>query len=245
VVLARKTTFKLREPFDIYSFLKDPRWEDERTYHFFIQLAPLLFFVGMSPERIYFRKNNYIETEAVAGTRSRGKTAEEDKRFSKELKNSVKELQEHRLVSNMLKEKMSSLCDSVRLELKEEILKLSYMQHLYTKFSGKLVNGISDDIIISALYPNPAIAGYPINKSLKKIEEVERFARGWYSGPFGWITHNSAEFIASIRSALIIDNFLHLYSGAGLVSGSDPLDEWKELDNKIINFTKLLKNVRL
>ncbi len=243
VVLARKSTFKLKKSFDVYSFLRDPQWDKEKAYHFLIQLSPSIIFVGMSPERIYFRDNNHIETEAIAGTRSRGKTIEEDNRLAKELKSSVKELQEHRLVSNMLKEKMSSLCISVRLEVEEEILKLSYMQHLYTKFSGKLMNGISDGKIISALYPNPAIAGYPIAESLRKIKEIEMFDRGWYSGPFGWLAHNAVEFIVSIRSALILGDSIHLYSGAGLVYGSDPLDEWKELDNKILNFTKLMKNV--
>ena len=97
----------------------------------------------------------------------------------------------------------------------------------------------------SFLYPNPAIAGYPVKNSLKRIEEIERFDRGWYSGPFGWIGCNSAEFVVAIRSALIIDNFLHLYAGAGLVNGSDPASEWKELDNKILNFISILKNASL
>lgn len=242
VVLARKTSFKLRQAFDVYSFLKDPKWAKEKTYRFLIQLAPSLFFVSMSPERIYFRNDNYIETEAIAGTKSRGKTVEEDKKFSKELKNSVKEIQEHRLVSNMLSKRMSDLCTYVKLEQKEEILKLSYMQHLYTKFSGRLKDNISDDKIMLALYPNPAIAGYPIEESLKEIEKIERFDRGWYSGPFGWIGHNSVEFVVCIRSALAINNFLHLYSGAGLVQGSNPIDEWRELDNKILNFTNILQN---
>ncbi len=37
------------------------------------------------------------------------------------------------------------------------------------------------------------------------LEESEPFDRGYYSGPFGWISGEGAEFVVAIRSALVQD----------------------------------------
>ena len=62
---------------------------------------------------------------------------------------------------------------------------------------------------------------------------LEPFSRGWYAGPVGWISHDAAEFSVAIRSALVNGRFAYLYSGAGLVKGSNPFSEWEEVDQKI------------
>ena len=243
VVLARRSSFKLKDSFNVLLLLADPRWKREKTYHFFIKPSPYALFLSMSPERIYFRKGDSLETEAIAGTRKRGASGQEDEALSLELRKSKKELTEHRLVSELLKKKLESICTVFSISEKESLLKLSYMQHLYTKFTGRLKKGVSDSDIISTLYPNPAIAGHPLKDALKKIEEVEEFDRGWYSGPFGWIARDCAEFVVSIRSGLFTGDVLHLYSGAGIVSESNPDMEWEELNYKIQNFTSFLKHV--
>jgi len=238
LVLARRSTFRLLNPFDVFSFLKDQR---EESYHLIFQPAKGISFISMSPERIYFRKDIEIETEAVAGTRKRGSNEKEDREISEELRKSKKELLEHRLVSKVLEEKMRNICSSFSIKEKEAILKLSYMQHLCTRFSGRLMPNVSDQDIIKSIYPNPAIGGYPVERAVEKINKIEEFDRGWYSGVFGWIGKESAEFIVTIRSALILEDKMHIYSGAGIVEGSDPEKEWEELNSKIENFTSALR----
>ncbi len=240
LVLARRSTFRLLNPFDTFSFLRDQR---EKSYHLIFQPSKGISFVSMSPERVYFRNGMKIETEAVAGTRRRGSNEVEDRMLSEELRKSRKEILEHRLVSRLLEEKMKVMCSSFSIEEEEEVFKLSHMQHLYTKFSGRLMPHISDQDIIKFLYPNPAIAGHPVDRAVEKINRIEGFDRGWYSGVFGWIGKESAEFIVSIRSALVFKDIMHIYSGAGIVEGSDPEKEWEELNSKIENFTSALKGV--
>jgi len=242
VVLARRSSFKLKNPFDPFSLLADPKYKGERAYHFLIKPSFHAMFLSMTPERIFLRRGDNLEAEAVAGTRKRGVTEQEDEALSLELKKSRKELTEHRLVSELLRKKLASICTTFQVKEKETLLKLSYMQHLYTKFSGTLKRGVSDSDIISLLYPNPAIAGYPVEYALRKIEEVEEFDRGWYSGPFGWVAQDCAEFVVSIRSGLFVKDTLYLYSGAGIVSESDPEMEWEELNYKIQNFTSFLRH---
>jgi menaquinone-specific isochorismate synthase len=86
---------------------------------------------------------------------------------------------------------------------------------------------------MTALHPSPAVGGVPPGKALEYIREHEPFDRGWYAGPVGWIGPNSSEFAVAIRSGLVHDNTLSLYSGAGIVDGSTPEDEWNEIDTKL------------
>jgi menaquinone-specific isochorismate synthase len=68
---------------------------------------------------------------------------------------------------------------------------------------------------------------------MKHIMNLEPFSRGWYAGPVGWISRDASEFSVGIRSALVNGRFAYLYSGAGLVKGSNPYSEWEEVDQKI------------
>jgi len=113
------------------------------------------------------------------------------------------------------------------------VRKLTHVQHLYCRFRGTLVDDISDSVLLSKLHPTPAVGGYPREKIQEEIASLEPFDRGWYAGPVGWVGHDAAEFAVAIRSALICGNRVSLYSGAGIVEGSSPENEWDEVENKI------------
>ena len=55
-------------------------------------------FIGRSPERLIQLSDGIIKTEALAGTRPRGKTQEEDRLLELELLHSKKENMEHQIV---------------------------------------------------------------------------------------------------------------------------------------------------
>ena len=55
----------------------------------------------------------------------------------------------------------------------------------------------------AALHPTPAICGRPQEGALAALSAAEPFDRGFYSGPFGWISGAAAEFAVAIRSALV------------------------------------------
>ena len=76
------------------------------------------------------------------------------------------------------------------------------------------------------------------------LTNTEPFDRGFFAGPFGWITGSAAEFAVAIRSALIHPNIedsmqkvfrtkVSLYAGVGIVPESKPESEWQELQLKI------------
>ena len=240
VVLARKTELHFSRPPDSMFFLKELMKQQADGYLFYFQPVCGVSFLGATPERLYRRLSDKIETEALAGTRQRGKTSDEDIMIGNELKTNPKDLQEHRCVSRTVEERMRFLCNSVQILSKEQIIKLDRIQHLRTQFCGILKDGITDPEIITSLHPSPAVAGYPRNEALRRITDLERFDRGWYAGPVGWVSCDSAEFAVAIRSCLVNNTRIFLYAGAGIVSGSDPYMEWQEIESKIANFTVLM-----
>ena len=76
---------------------------------------------------------------------------------------------------------------------------------------------------------------------MNEIENIEKFDRGWYAGPVGWIGREEAEFAVAIRSGLVFEDELHLYSGAGIVKGSNYESEWEEVENKIEGFMNVIR----
>ena len=71
-------------------------------------------------------------------------------------------------------------------------------------------------------------------------KEIEKFDRGWYAGPIGWIGNESTELVVGIRSALVNNNRLLLYSGAGIIESSDADSEYEEIENKLSNYINIL-----
>jgi menaquinone-specific isochorismate synthase len=161
--------------------------------------------------------------------------------LAKQLLNSTKDIYEHDLVCQFIEMGMKQLCNSMEMDNKVSILRSENVQHLYKKFWGTLKEHIGDPDIISTLHPTPAIGGVPKEISFQEIREIEKFDRGWYAGPIGWVRTNSAEFAVGIRSGLVIGDNLHLYSGSGIVPDSDPELEWQEIEQKISHFMKLFQ----
>ena len=84
------------------------------------------------------------------------------------------------------------------------------------------------------------MGGYPTENALPEIARLEPFNRGWYAAPIGWVGRDEAEFVVGIRSGLVDGRQLKLYSGAGIVNGSEPDQEWAEIENKICDFVNVL-----
>lgn len=238
-VLARESTFQFDGPPDPLALLERLRTKTQDSYHFFFETGAGSF-LGASPERLYRRVNSYIKSEALAGTRPRGADEAEDARLGQELMASEKETREHGSVADGLREAFHRVCRHVRDDGELSLVQLDRCQHLSWSIEGLLDGQVSDAALLRALHPTPAVGGTPTDKALERIRELEPFDRGWYAGPFGWIGYDAAEFAVAIRSGLQHGDTVNLYSGAGIVPGSEPEAEWAEIENKMSTFAGCL-----
>lgn len=239
VVLARKSSVFFNGKLSPVSLLWHLRQHTRQRFHFCFQPVHGHAFVGASPERLYRRDGRSIMTEAIAGTRPVGKTEEEQQALADELLGNVKELREHQYVVDSIRSVLSGLTSELTSDLEPELLVLNASQHLATRFKGRLRENARDGDLLKALHPTPAVGGFPREAALDMIGQLEHFHRGWYAAPVGWITRDAAQFAVGIRSALVDGMGMYLFSGAGIVEGSDPAAEWDEIENKISDFKSL------
>ncbi len=243
IVLARTASLLFDEAPRPLALLAALSTNTPDSYAFCFQPDEQHAFLAVTPERLYRRTGSEISCEAVAGTRPRGDTDELDKKLADELKQSEKDFREHRFVVRSIIEAFKKIGEpsAEQSAVPISLLKLARVQHLVTRFELRLNSAPSDANLLAALHPTAAVGGYPGDGALGAIAQMEPTPRGWYAGPVGWLSANAAEFAVAIRSGLLTRAALRLYSGAGIVNGSQPDDEWNETENKISSFLKALE----
>jgi len=241
VVFAREASFGFSEALDPVVLLENLKAGTPDCFHFFFQPGQGTAFVGASPERLFRRRGRTVDSEAVAGTRPRGTSARDDARLLEELLRSDKDRREHEYVRISMQEELTPLVDAFHLDAEPSEMKLTSGRHLVSRVRATLREGITSLDVLQALHPTPAVGGYPSAEAIAAIRAHEPFDRGWYAGPVGWIGPEAAEFAVGIRSGLVQPHRLSLYSGAGIVTGSTPEGEWREIEHKISDFIKVLR----
>jgi menaquinone-specific isochorismate synthase len=241
VVLARRAEFGFAGELDPELLLENLEAATPGCFHFGLHPGEgEATFVGASPERLYRREGREVISEAVAGTLPRGDSAESDEALRRELLNSDKLRREQGHVREGIRESLSGLCEELEIENGVSEMKLASRRHLVSGVRAALRDGVTDADILAALSPTPAVGGHPKEKARQFLREAEPFDRGFYAGPVGWIGDGSAEFAVGIRSGLVEGRRLSLYSGNGIVEGSEPEEEWREVEQKISDFVTVL-----
>jgi menaquinone-specific isochorismate synthase len=240
IVLSRRATLNFDQPPNPIALTQRLKETTHDCFVFCFDFGSSTAFLGATPERLFLRKDKLLQSEVVAGTRARGETPDADERLAIELLTSDKDQREHDIVRKSIRQKLHKFVDHLDVDNQASILRLTWKQHLRSNVHGMLKEGVDDGVLLQRLHPTPAVGGYPTENALPEIARIEPFNRGWFAAPIGWIGADSVEFAVGIRSGLIEGNTLSLYSGAGIVRGSDPDQEWQEVENKIQDFISVL-----
>jgi menaquinone-specific isochorismate synthase len=239
VVLARRAELGFAADLDPTLLAEELKAATPGCFHFYVEPESGVAFLGASPERLFRREGRSVQSEAVAGTRPRGASSTDDEGLRDELMHSEKDLSEHAFVRIGIEETLGPLCEEIEVEGGVSEMKLARGRHLRSRVSGTLCEGVTDAALLAALHPTPAVGGHPRGEALGEIRALEPFDRGLYAGPVGWIGADASEFAVGIRSGLVRGRTLALFSGAGIVAGSVPDEEWAEIEQKIGDFTRM------
>lgn len=214
-------------------------------YHVFYEPEPGTSFLSATPERLLKRDGDRLVTEAVAGTRPRSTSVQDDERLRDELFSSDKERREHEVVGRSIIDALNQFCERVEIDEQPSEMRLATGRHLKSRIEGALRPGTLTADLVAQLHPTPAVGGYPFEYARLSIRDKETFDRGWYAGGIGWLGKEEAEFAVGIRSALVDDGEIQLYSGAGIVDGSVPEKEWQEIEHKLSGFLDIFDSMML
>ncbi len=188
-----------------------------------------------SPELLFRVDRGQIETWPIAGTRPRGRNKAEDKKFTEELKSSVKENAEHAMLVDLERNDLGYICEfgSVKVGKLAKVEKYARVQHLVSHVSGRLKSGTHLRGILRAVYPGGTITGCPKIETMKIIHKLEKTARGAYTGALGYVSVSGRmDFNILIRTLVYQNGELSWQVGGGIVTDSDPAAEYEETLHK-------------
>ncbi|MCM0589513.1 MAG: isochorismate synthase [Gloeotrichia echinulata IR180] len=240
VVLADALDVISSNNFNLFKSLNNLRQIHPNCYIFSTSNGKGQNFIGASPERLISIHQQQLITDALAGSAPRGKTPTEDAANANRLLNNEKERHEHSLVIDFITKRLIQLGLLPQL-LPPRLRQLSNIQHLWTPINAIVPANVHPLQIVAQLHPTPAVAGATRDVACGEIRRYEKFERGLYAAPLGWVdSEGNCEFIVGIRSALINGDRARLYAGAGIVAGSDPEKEFAEVQLKLQALLKAL-----
>lgn len=239
VVLARATDLQFSQSVNAAAVMASSRRLNLNCYHFFMAFSADTAFLGSSPERLYRRRDTALRTEALAGTVANHPEDHRAWQLGDWLMKDDKNQRENMLVVEDICQRLQG-CTQTLDVLPPQVLRLRKVQHLRRCIWTEL-NQADDTLCLMQLQPTAAVAGIPRELAREFIQQNEPFEREWYAGSAGYLSLRQSEFCVSLRSAKISANVVRLYAGAGIVRGSDPEQEWQEIDNKAAGLRTLLQ----
>ena len=250
---------------DIFQILPSQRFKanfDKNLDPFFfyrslrtVNPSPFLFFLkfddfvltGSSPEIMVSLKNKTVTIRPLAGTRKRGKSADEDKKIAQELLEDEKEVAEHLMLIDLGRHDVGSISksNSVVVSKKMIVEYYSHVMHLSSTVEGEIRDEFDAIDALIAGFPAGTVSGAPKIRAMEIIEEIENIRRSFYAGCVGYFASNSdMETCITLRSALIKDEKIYLQAGAGVVFDSVPKLEYQECINKSQALVRAYLNIK-
>lgn len=198
--------------------------------------------IGASPELLVYRSGATMLSHPLAGSIPRHPDAQEDANRAANLQQSPKDLHEHAFVTRQIVAALEPLSSSVTAPEHPEVLSTDTMWHLATPIEAQLLQPAPNAYELAKhLHPTAAVAGTPLQAALSVIADLESVGRGALAGVVGWCDRaGNGEFVLAIRSGVLYDDQLRLYSGAGIVADSDPAAEAREVSAKLLTMLRVV-----
>jgi len=222
--------FKL-PPFSLYRAL---RRLNPSPFLFFLDFGDFAV-VGSSPEIMVRMRNDKVTIRPIAGTRPRGRTADEDHALADELLADPKERAEHLMLLDLGRNDVGrvSKVGTVRVTEQMIIERYSHVMHLVSNVEGELDPKHDAIGALIAGFPAGTVSGAPKVRAMEIIDELEPERRSIYGGCIGYIGANGEmDTCIALRTAIVKDGKLFVQAGGGVVADSDPDFEYQESCNK-------------
>ena len=195
--------------------------------------------IGATPELLVRLNKSLVTSRILAGTIRKSGDEAKDLGLAASLAKSSKDLEEHEYAVRSVADALAPYCSSTNVPESPFVLHLANVMHLATDVTG-VINDATTPIdiftLISSLHPSAAVCGTPTETANAVINELEEMNRGRYAGPVGWIdSRGDGEIGIALRTGELSDDgkSMRIFSGCGIVAGSNPDDELAESQAKL------------
>jgi para-aminobenzoate synthetase component 1 len=197
--------------------------------------------ISASPERFLQVREGVAETRPIKGTRPRTRYPEVDINMAQQLRESEKDRSENVMIVDLMRNDLSRVCqpDSVQVSQCCELETYQSVLHLVSAVRGRLRPQCDLFDLLKATFPGGSITGAPKVRAMQIIQELEPTARGAYCGSLGYIgTDGSMDLNILIRTITAHGGWWQIPVGGGIVSQSDPEEEYRETWTKAASMLK-------
>jgi len=180
-------------------------------------------------------EGSHVETHPIAGTRPRGRDAEQDLRLAEELKRNEKERAEHVMLVDLGRNDVGRVCayGTVRVPQFMALERFSHVMHLTSIVEGRLADDCDRIDALVACFPAGTVSGAPKLRAMQIIHGLEPSGRGLYAGAGGYLDFaGNLDFCIAIRTIIMSGGRACVQAGAGIVMDSSPSAEYDETHDK-------------
>jgi anthranilate synthase component 1 len=191
--------------------------------------------IGASPEMLVRCRDRNLEYRPIAGTRQRGRDAEDDERLAEEMRRDTKEVAEHMMLVDLGRNDLGRAAKygTVKVDRLKEVEKYSHVQHLVSQLSAELADGRDRFDALAACFPAGTVSGAPKVRAIEIIRELEPTPRGVYAGAVGYFDYGgNMDTCIAIRTLVLENGIATIQAGAGIVADSIPEREYQETLDK-------------
>jgi para-aminobenzoate synthetase len=217
------------EPFLLYTAL---RRRNPAPFAAYLKLGELAV-LSSSPERfLSIGRDRRVQTRPIKGTTPRSADPARDQAQRNQLLTDEKTFAEHLMIVDLLRNDLGRVCevDSVRVPQFMVVEPYTTVHQLISTITGVLDRRRTPVECVRACFPGGSMTGAPKLRTMGIIDDVEREARGVYSGAIGYFgLDGSVDLSIVIRTIVMRPGATTIGAGGAIVMQSDAEEEFDEL----------------
>ncbi len=217
------------EPFALYRLL---RRRNPAPFAAFLRLGEVAV-LSSSPERfLSIDRDRRVQARPIKGTAARAADPDLDEARRAELLHDEKTFAEHLMIVDLLRNDLGRVCEVDTVRVPEFMVVESYptVHQLISTVTGVLEGERTSVECVRACFPGGSMTGAPKLRTMGIIDDIERVARGVYSGALGYFgLDGSVDLSIVIRTVVLRPGATTIGAGGAIVTQSDPAEEFDEL----------------
>jgi para-aminobenzoate synthetase len=217
------------EPFELYRRL---RRRNPAPFAAYLKLGELTV-LSSSPERfLSVDRERRVQARPIKGTAPRSSDPTVDEALRAELLSDEKTFAEHLMIVDLLRNDLGRVCevDTVRVPQFMVVEPYTTVHQLISTITGVLERKRTPVECVRACFPGGSMTGAPKLRTMGIIDDIEREARGVYSGAIGYFgVDGSVDLSIVIRTIVMRPGATTIGAGGAIVMQSDPQDEFDEI----------------